>query len=135
MSPIMKRISVAVASILVSAVAVAQEHHHNDAELRKMLNEMSTVGTKSTIPTGVTVTVNMTARSFSFTPSTMTVNQGDTLVINLSGPSGDESKTGHGLLMETYLTDGIEVGKGQTKQVVIEATQDGTFAFSCACAQ
>jgi uncharacterized cupredoxin-like copper-binding protein len=132
MSPIMKRILVAVASILVSAVAVAQEHHHNDAELRKMLSEMSTVGTKSTVPTGVTVTVNMTARSFSFTPSTITVNQGDTLVINLSVPSGDESKTGHGLLMETYLTDGIEVGKGQTKQVVIEATQDGTFAFGCA---
>src|ERR1043165_2207092 len=131
MSPIMKKILITIASILVSAVAVAQEHHH-DAELRKMLSEMSTVGTKSTVPTGVTVTVNMTARSFSFTPSAITVNQGDTLVINLSVPSGDESKTGHGLLMETYLTDGIEVGKGQTKQVVIEATQDGVFAFACA---
>ncbi|HKS24192.1 MAG TPA: IPT/TIG domain-containing protein [Thermoanaerobaculia bacterium] len=130
MSPIMK-ILITVASILVSAVAVAQEHHH-DAELRKLLSEMSTVGTKSTVPTGVTVTVNMTARSFSFTPSAITVNQGDTLVINLSVPSGDESKTGHGLLMETYLTDGIEVGKGQTKQITIEATQDGVFAFACA---
>jgi uncharacterized cupredoxin-like copper-binding protein len=131
MSPIMKKILIAVASILVSAVAVAQEHHH-DAELRKVLSEMSTVGTKSTVPTGVTVTVNMVARSFFFAPSAITVNQGDTLVINFSVPASDDSKVGHGLLMETYLTDGIEVLKGQSKQVVIQATQDGVFAFACA---
>jgi IPT/TIG domain len=130
MSPIMKTL-IAVASILVSAVAVAQEHHH-DAELKKMLSEMSTVGTKSTVPTGVTVTVNMSARSFFFTPNAITVNQGDTLIINLSVPAIDDSKTGHGLLIDTYLIDGVEVGKGQTKQITIEATQDGVFAFGCA---
>lgn len=131
MSPIMKRILVAVASIFVCSAAFAQQHHH-DAELKKMLSEMSTVGTKSTVPTGVTVTVNMSAKSFFFTPNAITVNQGDTLIINLSVPSVDESKTGHGLLIDTYLTDGIEVGKGQTKQITIEATQDGVFAFGCA---
>ena len=131
MSPIMKKILVTLASILVCAAAAAQEHSHK-AELRRMLSEMSTVGTKSTVPTGVTVTVNMTARSFSFSPNAITVNQGDTLVINLSVPAIDDSKTGHGLLIETYLVDGVEVGKGQTKQITIQATQDGVFAFVCA---
>ena len=103
----------------------------SDAEFLKMLGAMSTVGTKSTVATGVTVTVNMTAKSFDFTPSSITVNQGDTLIINLSVPSNDLAPVAHGLLMETYLENGVNVNKGQTKQITINATQDGTFVFGC----
>jgi uncharacterized cupredoxin-like copper-binding protein len=133
MLPIMKdRLTVVILSLLVCAAAAAQEHHHmTDAEFLKMLGAMSTVGTKSTVSTGVTVTVNMTAKSFDFTPSAITVNQGDTLIINLSVPSADDSKKGHGMLMETYLTDGVNVARGQTQQITIEATQDGTFVWGC----
>lgn len=133
MSPIMKKISIAAASLLVCVAAAAQEHHHqmSDAEFLKMLGEMSTVGTKSTVATGVTVTVNMTAKSFDFTPSSITVNQGDTLVINLSVPSNDPAKKGHGLLMETYLEDGVNVNKGTTSTITIQAVQDGIFVFGC----
>jgi hypothetical protein len=133
MSPIMKKISIAAASILVCVAAAAQEHHHqmSDAEFLKMLGEMSTVGTKSTVATGVTVTVNMTAKSFDFTPSSITVNQGDTLVINLSVPLSDPAKKGHGLLMETYLEDGVNVNKGTTSTITIQAVQDGIFVFGC----
>jgi plastocyanin len=128
----MKKISIAAVSILVCVAAAAQEHHHmSDAEFLKMLGDMSTVGTTSTSATGVTVTVNMTAKSFQFTPSSITVNQGDTLVINLSVPSNDPAPVGHGLLMETYLENGVNVNKGQTKQITINATQDGQFVFGC----
>ena len=132
MSPIMKTISIAAVSILVCVAAAAQEHHRmSDAEFLKMLGDMSTVGTMSTAATGVTVTVNMTAKSFDFTPSSITVNQGDTLVINLSVPANDPAPVGHGLLMETYLENGVNVNKGQTKQITINATQDGQFVFGC----
>jgi plastocyanin len=134
MSPIMKKISIAAASILVCVAAAAQGHQHHqmsDAEFLKMLGEMSTVGTKSTVATGVTVTVNMTAKSFDFTPSSITVNQGDTLVINLSVPLSDPAKKGHGLLMETYLEDGVNVNKGTTSTITIQAVQDGIFVFGC----
>jgi hypothetical protein len=134
MSSIMqKSLVLALAALLLCAAAFAQEHHHpmTDAEFLKMLGSMSAVGTKSTVATGVTVTVNMTAQSFDFTPSKITVNQGDTLVINLSVPSNDPSKKGHGILMETYITDGVNVMKGQTTPITIQATQDGTFVWGC----
>ena len=128
----MKNILIAGVSILVCAAAAAQEHHHmSDAEFLKMLGQGSTVGTTSIAPTGVTVTVNMTAKSFEFSPSNISCNQGDTLVINLSVPANDPTPSQHGLLMEEYLTTGVNVSKGQTKQITIQATKDGTFLFGC----
>lgn len=128
----MKTLALAAASLLVCALAAAQEHHHpTDAEFLKMLEKMSVPGTSSIAPTGTTVTVNMTAKSFDFTPSSITVNQGDTLVINLSVPSNDPTKKAHGILMERYIEDGVTVLKGQTTKITIDAVQDGIFVFGC----
>lgn len=128
----MRKIFLAGVSILVCAAAFAQEHHHlSDADFLKMLGEGSTVGTNSIAPTGVTVTVNMTASSFQFNPSNISCNQGDTLVINLSVPSNDPTTSQHGILMEQYITTGVNVPKGQTKTITIQATTDGTFLFGC----
>jgi len=132
MSPIMRKIALAAVSILVCAAASAQEHGHpTDAEFLKMLEKMSVPGTTAIAPTGSTVTVNMIAKSFDFTPSSITVNQGDTLVINLSVPSNDATVKGHGLLMERYLENGVTVQKGQSTQITIDAVQDGIFVFGC----
>jgi len=132
MSPIMRKIALAAVSILVCAAASAQEHHHpTDAEFVKMLEKMSDVGTTSIAPTGTTVTVNMVAKSFDFTPSNITVNQGDTLIINFSVPANDPAPKAHGLLMERYLENGVTVNKGQTTQIRIDAVQDGVFVFGC----
>lgn len=134
MSSIMRKsLVVTLPALLLCAAAFAQEHHHpmTDAEFLKMLGSMSAVGTKSTVATGVTVTVNMTAQSFDFSPSKITVNQGDTLIINLTVPANDPTKKGHGILMETYITDGVNVMKGQTVPITIQATQDGTFVWGC----
>jgi plastocyanin len=132
MSPIMRKIALAAVSILVCAAASAQEHHHpTDAEFLKMLEKMSAVGTTSTVASGVNVTVNMTAQSFEFTPSNVTVNQGDTVTINLSVPANDPSKKGHGILMEQYIEEGVNVQKGQTVPITFVASQDGVFVFGC----
>ena len=131
MSAIMKKSLISGVLILVCTVAAAQQHQRmSDAEFLKMLDAMSVVGTQSTVATGTTVTVNLVASSFQFTPSNITVNQGDTVVINLSVPSGDQAIQ-HGLLMETYIESAQTVNRGQTKQITIQATQDGVFAFGC----
>ncbi len=133
MSAIMRKSLIAAVSILVCTAAVAQEHHHHqmsDAEFLKMLGEMSVVGTESTVATNATVNVNLVASSFQFTPSHITVNQGDTLVITFSVPAGDQA-TRHGILMETYIESGINVNRGQKTTITIQATQDGVFAFGC----
>ncbi|HEV2721837.1 MAG TPA: IPT/TIG domain-containing protein [Thermoanaerobaculia bacterium] len=128
----MRKSLIAAVAILVCTAAVAQEHHHpmSDAEFLKMLGGMSVVGTKSTIATGATVTVNLVASSFQFTPSHITVNQGDTLVINFSVPASDQA-TRHGILMETYIEGGVNVNRGQKTTITIQATQDGVFAWGC----
>lgn len=132
MSPIMRTIALAAVSILVCAAVSAQEHHRStDAEFLKMLEKMSVVGTTSIAPTGATVTVDLTAKSFDFSPSNITVNQGDTLVINLSVPASDPTKKGHGILMERYIEEGVTVLKGQKATITINAVQDGVFVFGC----
>ena len=130
MSAIMRTILAAL-SLLVCAAAVAQEHHQiSEDDLRKMLHESSTVGTMSTVATGNTVTINMVAKQFDFTPNTFTVNQGDTVVINLSVPANDQSAA-HGILMDTYIDPGVPVFPGQTKTITFNATKDGTFLWAC----
>src|SRR6266545_2690448 len=130
-----KSLVLAISSLLLCLAAAAQEHHHmSDEEFLKMLGAMSShESTRSltTVATGVTVTVNMTAVSFSFSPSSITVNQGDTVVINFSVPSNDASTKGHGLLMDTYVFPGVNVARGTTKQITFTASQDGVFVFGC----
>jgi len=77
-----------------------------------------------------TATINLTAESFSFSPSRFTVNQGDNVVINLSVPANDAA-TSHGLLMDTYVNPGQNVNRGQTKVITFTATTPGQFAFGC----
>jgi hypothetical protein len=49
----------------------------------------------------------------------------------LTVPSNDPSTVGHGILMETYVENGLDCPKGQTKQITFTATTSGTFAFVC----
>jgi plastocyanin len=116
-----------------SASAMDQAEHLD--HLRMMLAAMSSHGPvipqPETISGNVVQTINISARSFSFTPSSFTVNQGDVVTINITVPSGDGSTIGHGILMSTYIEDGIDVGKGKTETTTFTATTAGTFAFVC----
>jgi len=75
--------------------------------------------------------IAMTAKSFSFTPNSITVNQGDLVNITFSVPSNDPSSVGHGLLMETYVENGVNVARGSSKLISFTATTAGNFQFAC----
>jgi IPT/TIG domain. len=121
---------------VMSASPMSQEEHL--AHLREFLASNSTHGPVIPQPASViiplaTQSFTVTARSFSFTiaPSSFVVNQGDVVNLTLTVPSNDPSTVGHGILMETYVENGFDCPRGQTKQFQFTATTAGTFAFVC----
>jgi plastocyanin len=132
----MRRIAVVAVmwSVLPFAGFAKQSEEHLE-HLRAMMAAMSTHGPiipqPESIRTEAVVTINVTARSFSFNPATFTVNQGDVVTINCTVPGNDPSKVGHGILMDTYITDGLDVPTGKTESRTFTATTAGNFAFVC----
>ncbi len=130
-------------SLLLSLAAyplAAQEHQHGPMtpdQLRAMLLSISDHGPAVTgvtpNPNATTKTFTITAKQFTFvvSPLPFTVNQGDTVVLNISVPSNDGSSIGHGFLMDTYFISGVTIGRGQTKQVTFVATTPGMFGYIC----
>jgi len=149
----MRRAIVAVAAILGLATAVAAQtsseaHDHSMvvspfsqaehlAHLREVVASKSIHGTVLPQPDSVgaaaTRNVTITARSFSFTSdlSPFVVNQGDIINLSLTVPSNDASSVGHGILMESYIENGLDCARGQTEHFQFTATSAGTFAFVC----
>jgi plastocyanin len=78
-----------------------------------------------------TVNIMITARSFSFSPASFTVNQGDVVMITATVPGSDQSRVGHGILMETYIEDGLDIPRGGTVMRTFTATTPGMFAWVC----
>jgi plastocyanin len=132
MKPIL---SLIVALQLAAFAAPAQEHDHL-AMLKAYLAAHSSHGPvipqPETVNPAVAKTFNMVAKSFEFdiTPATFVVNQGDIVTINFSVPSNDQA-TAHGLLMETYVEDPIQVNRGKSKSITFTATTVGQFQFVC----
>ena len=85
---------------------------------------------ESIAPTAA-VTINITARSFSFTPNQFSVNQGDAVTININVPSNDPSTIGHGMRMDTYVDNGVNVPRGSSRTITFTATTAGTFPWIC----
>ena len=59
------------------------------------------------------------------------MNQGDVINLTLTVPSNDASSAGHGILMESYIENGLDCPRGQSKTFQFTATSPGTFAFVC----
>ena len=114
---------------------MAQEEHL--AHLRELVASMSSHGPvipqPASVNTAAVLNFTVTARSFVFTvsPSSFVVNQGDVVNLTLTVPSNDPSTVGHGILMETYVENGLDCLRGQSKQFQFTATTAGTFAFVC----
>lgn len=68
---------------------------------------------------------NITAKRFEFTPSTITVNRGDTVKINLTA-----TDTGHGISIPEF-NFSLKADQGETKTGEFVATKTGTFTFFC----
>lgn len=75
--------------------------------------------------TGKTLTFNITARQFAFEPSTLSVNRGDTVIINVTS-----TDVAHGLAIDEY---GINetINGGETKQIKFVADKTGEFILYC----
>src|SRR5207244_7324427 len=132
----MKAIVSLVVSLQIAAFSASAQEHDHLAMLKAYLQAHSSHGPvipqPETIDPTAAKTFNVVARSFTFTitPATFVVNQGDVVTINFSVPSND-SATSHGILMETYIEDGPSVNRGQSKVITFTATTAGTFQFVC----
>jgi cytochrome c oxidase subunit II len=72
-----------------------------------------------------TVEINMTARDFEFTPSTITVHQGDRVILHLESLDVE-----HGFGIREYdINEQLPVGQPKTVEFV--ADKAGTFTFRC----
>ncbi len=134
----MRRISgLVIALTLVALGAVADESSEHLEHLRMMMHAMSSHGPVIPQPDAIqglaTTTINMTAVTFSFSPNSFSVNQGDVVTLNVSVPSNDASPVNpaHILLMETYIEQGLNCRRNQTATVTFTATTPGTFFFVC----
>lgn len=130
--------AVVIGLTFVACAAFADEESDHLVHLRSMLAAMSKHGPVVPQPDAVNPlaakTFNITAftdgRTWTFTPSSFSVNQGDVVTVTLTVPSNDASPTGHGILMDTYISS-TNVSKGQTRSVTFTATTAGTFAWVC----
>lgn len=138
------------AALGATAQTTADEHHHSMevspfsqaehlAHLRELVSSKSLHGPVIPQPAGTVSgaavkNFTITARSFSFAvdPSPFVVNQGDVVNITITVPSSDAAVFGHGILMETYIENGIDCQRGQTQHFQFTATTAGdSFAFVC----
>ncbi len=120
---------------LVNLGAFADEQSEHLVHLRAMMAAMSNhppvIPQPEAISEQAAKTIAIAARSFSFSPASFAVNQGDVVTLTVTVPAGDASTVGHGILMDTYVEQGLDVGTGQTRSVTFTATTPGTFAFVC----
>jgi hypothetical protein len=114
----------------------SQEEHL--AHLREVVSTMSkheaVIPQPASVGTAAVKNFTITARSFAFSvdPSPFVVNKGDTVNITITVPSNDAAVFGHGILMETYIENGLDCQRGKTETVSFTATTVGeAFAFVC----
>jgi len=121
---------------VMTASPMAREEHL--AHLREFLAANSSHGPvipeSATIHTEAVQNIALSAKSFAFTPSSFTVNQGDLVNITFSVPSNDPAPTGHGLLMETYVESAVEVKRPEHGDYVT-ATTSGSFQYACSVSE
>jgi hypothetical protein len=138
-----RAIFTAVAMLFVAFGAVAQDQgmsmsqDEHLAHLRELLATRSSHGPVIPQPQDVTAaatknfTITATSFTFAVSPSPFTVNQGDVVNITLKVPSNDASTIGHGILMESYIENGLNCSRGGTVTFQFTATTFGQFAFVC----
>ena len=133
-----KLIALAVSLVALPFAVLAQDHMLMTPEdFRAFVAANSRHGAVVPQPASISETAavktfTVTEKSFtlSVSPAPFEVNQGDTVILNITVPATDQAAA-HGLVMETYLEAGIIVNRGQTKTVQFTATTLGSFAYAC----
>ena len=123
------------ALVASSAFANSNADSEHIEHLKMMMRAMSQHGAVIPQPLEIqpaaAVPITITARSFSFSPASFTVNQGDVVTVTVTVPSNDPSTVGHGVLMDTYIEQGITAQRGHSVSFTFTATTSGTFAWVC----
>jgi plastocyanin len=105
------------------------------AHLREVVAGMSVHGPvipqPDAVSTAAVKNLAIKATSFLFSPQALVVDQGDVVNITLTVPSTDAASNGHGILMETYIENGLNCARGKSVTFQFTATTAGTFAFVC----
>ena len=81
--------------------------------------------TTTTTPTVSTKSFTITAQKWSFSPSTITVNKGDTVKLSIKSTDVD-----HGFFLPDFNVNET-LSAGSTTSVTFVADKSGTFSFSC----
>lgn len=89
------------------------------------INTVETDTTDSDVVVNETKTFDVVANQFAFSPSTITVNAGDTVVINLTS-----SDVPHGFSLPDFGVSAT-ITPGSTKTVEFVADAAGSYSFSC----
>jgi plastocyanin len=136
----MRRVAgVVVVALALAVSGFAEENLEHVEHLRAMMHAMSQHGPVIPQPESIqpeaAVALSLSAhcdnRTWGFSPSGLTVNQGDVVTITISVASNDCSTAGHGFLLDTYFEQGVLIPRGQSKTVTFTATTAGTFPFVC----
>lgn len=86
-----------------------------------------TATSTSQTPTGPVKTFNVSAKEFAYTPSTITVNKGDTVSVNFT----NAGTTTHNFTISEFNVASKNIGPGESDTVTFTADKSGTFNYFC----
>lgn len=89
------------------------------------VDEVDTDEEEDSVSTPTTQTFDVVAQQFEFSPASITVNQGDTVVLNLT-----TADVPHGFSLPQFDVNET-ITPGKTKTVEFVADTAGTFSFAC----
>ncbi len=88
--------------------------------------ENSTTTSTTTVTTPPVKTFTVTGSNFAFSPSTLTVNKGDKVVINFVNSGGT-----HDFKIDEFGVATAQINGGQSQTVSFTADKTGTFEYYC----
>lgn len=119
-------------SMMVMSPSAREEHlAHLLALLASGSSHGPVIPQPASVNTAAVQNITLTAKSFVFTPSSFSVNQGDLVNLTFTVPGNDPSTAGHGLVMLNYIEGGVELLRGESRLITFTATTAGAFQFAC----
>ena len=121
----MKYIFFAAIAIALLAAGCSQQAAREAAPSSAEGAEMQETLLPDTAATGETKQFTMTAKQWEFSPNTITVNQGDTVILNIESIDVE-----HGFAIDEYgINENLQPGK--TVEIEFVADKKGAFEYYC----
>ncbi len=124
----MKKTIITSAAILLLAAGCSSQNSSTTQNSPPTPQNTTTSTSNSTPSTGQTKTFTIQGGDYFFSPNTITVNKGDTVVINFQNVATDYP---HNLVIDSYHVKTEAVGTGNSQTVQFVADNAGTFQMYC----